>query len=44
VLAYNWLVRRNRLALDKVRAFGSDLHTELMAANARRKSAKPAPQ
>jgi biopolymer transport protein ExbB len=26
VLGYNWLVRRNKAALEKVRAFGVDLH------------------
>jgi biopolymer transport protein ExbB len=32
VLGYNWLVRRNRVGMDSVRAFGSDLHTVLLAA------------
>ncbi len=36
VLGYNWLVRRNKVSMDTVRAFGSDLHTVLLAANARR--------
>ncbi len=36
VLGYNWLVRRNKVAMDTVRAFGSDLHTVLLAANAKR--------
>ena len=36
VLGYNWLVRRNKVAMDDVRAFGSDLHTVLLAANAKR--------
>jgi biopolymer transport protein ExbB len=31
VLGYNWLVRRNKVAMDTVRAFGSDLHTVLLA-------------
>lgn len=31
VLGYNWLVRRNKVAMDAVRAFGSDLHTVLLA-------------
>lgn len=31
VLGYNWLVRRNKVAMDVVRAFGSDLHTVLLA-------------
>jgi biopolymer transport protein ExbB len=32
VLGYNWLVRRNRVGLDNVRGFGSDLHTVLLSA------------
>jgi biopolymer transport protein ExbB len=36
VLGYNWLVRRNRVAMDTVRSFGSDLHTVVLAAGARR--------
>jgi biopolymer transport protein ExbB len=32
VLGYNWLVRRNKVVMDTVRAFGSDLHTVLLAA------------
>jgi biopolymer transport protein ExbB len=35
VLGYNWLVRRNKTALDEVRAFGNDLHTVLLAQSAR---------
>ncbi|AMO23355.1 MotA/TolQ/ExbB proton channel family protein [Ramlibacter solisilvae] len=31
VLGYNWLVRRNKVGMDMVRAFGSDLHTVLLA-------------
>ncbi|TDU31698.1 outer membrane transport energization protein ExbB [Panacagrimonas perspica] len=31
VLGYNWLVRRNKEALDKVRAFASDLHSVLLS-------------
>ena len=31
VLGYNWLVRRDKVAMDTVRAFGSDLHTVLLA-------------
>lgn len=30
VLGYNWLVRRNKLGMDAVRAFGSDFHTSLL--------------
>ncbi len=32
VLGYNWLVRRNKVAMDTVRGFASDLHTVLLAA------------
>ena len=42
VLGYNWLVRRNKVAMDTVREFGSDLHTVLLAAVARRE-AQPEP-
>lgn len=35
VLGYNWLVRRNRRAMDGVRAFGSDLHTRVLVNVAR---------
>jgi biopolymer transport protein ExbB len=42
VLGYNWLVRRNKVAMDTVRNFGSDLHTVLLAAGATR-AAQPAP-
>jgi len=31
VLGYNWLVRRNKAALEDVNAFGSDLHSVLLA-------------
>jgi len=30
VLAYNWLVRRNRISLHALRVFGSELHTQLL--------------
>nr|WP_233259709.1 MotA/TolQ/ExbB proton channel family protein [Ramlibacter sp. WS9] len=40
VLGYNWLVRRNKVAMDTVRGFGSDLHTVLLAANAKRSPAQ----
>jgi len=30
VLGYNWLVRRNRVALDRLRAFASDVHAALL--------------
>lgn len=32
VLGYNWLVRRNKTAMERVRAFGSDLHSVLLGA------------
>jgi len=39
VLGYNWLVRRNKVAMETVRAFGGDLHAVLMG---RRAEARPA--
>jgi biopolymer transport protein ExbB len=36
VLGYNWLVRRNRVGMDAIRAFSSDLHTVLLAAASRK--------
>jgi biopolymer transport protein ExbB len=32
VLGYNWLVRRNKAAMEGVRSFGSDLHAVLLSA------------
>jgi biopolymer transport protein ExbB len=32
VLAYNWLVRRNKAVMDDVRAFGSELHAVVLGA------------
>ncbi len=32
VLGYNWLIRRNKSALERVRAFGADLHAVLLSA------------
>ena len=32
VLGYNWLVRRNKVAMDLVRGFGADLHAVLLSA------------
>ena len=32
VLGYNWLVRRNKVTMEAVRSFGSDLHGVLMGA------------
>ena len=31
VLGYNWLVRRNKQAMDSVRSFASDLHSVLLS-------------
>ena len=31
VLGYNWLVRRNKVALEQLRGFGQDLHMVLMS-------------
>jgi biopolymer transport protein ExbB len=36
VLGYNGLVRRNKTAMDEVRAFGADLHAVLLAQAARK--------
>jgi biopolymer transport protein ExbB len=33
VLGYNWLVRRNKSAMEEVNAFGSDLHSVLLGTN-----------
>jgi biopolymer transport protein ExbB len=33
VLGYNWLVRRNKAAMDEVNAFGADLHAVLLASD-----------
>ena len=32
VLGYNWLVRRNKAAMDMVRSFAADLHAVLLSA------------
>jgi biopolymer transport protein ExbB len=40
VMGYNWLVRRNKTAMETVRAFGSDLHAVLLG---RKVEAKAAP-
>ena len=31
VMGYNWLVRRNKTAMERVRAFGNDVHNVLLA-------------
>jgi len=30
VLGYNWLVRRNKVAMEKIRTFSADVHAVLM--------------
>jgi biopolymer transport protein ExbB len=32
VLGYNWLVRRNKSAMERVRSFAADLHAVLLSA------------
>jgi biopolymer transport protein ExbB len=41
VLGYNWLVRRNKVAMESVRSFGADLHAVLLGGKVERK-AQPA--
>ena len=42
VLGYNWLVRRNKVALEQLRAFGADLHMVIMSGNVKRVAPAPA--
>jgi biopolymer transport protein ExbB len=35
VLGYNWLIRRNKAAMDQVRSFGADLHAVLLSSAAK---------
>ena len=37
VLSYNWLVRRNKVAMEKVRAFSADVHSVLMSSGSKKK-------
>ena len=39
VLGYNWMVRRNKVAIDRVRSFAADLHRALMRPRAHRRGA-----
>jgi biopolymer transport protein ExbB len=39
VLGYNWLVRRNKVALEYLRAFSADLHMVLVSGNVKRATA-----
>ena len=42
VLGYNWLVRRNKSAMERVRAFASDLHSVLLGGGSGRDTAPAA--
>ncbi|HTY50445.1 MAG TPA: MotA/TolQ/ExbB proton channel family protein [Steroidobacteraceae bacterium] len=45
VLGYNWLVRRNKVAVEKLRGFASDLHSVLVSGKiAGRQAAASAPR
>ena len=37
VLGYNWLIRRNKAAMERVRGFGADLHAVLLSPRSRRR-------
>lgn len=43
VLGYNWLVRRNKAALETVRSFGVDLHGVILGDAASSSGTKPSP-
>jgi biopolymer transport protein ExbB len=43
VLGYNWLVRRNKVALEQLRNFGADLHMVLVSGGGNVRN-RPAPQ
>jgi len=42
VLGYNWLVRRNKLAVEKIRGFANDLHSVLISGKALNRPSIPA--
>jgi biopolymer transport protein ExbB len=42
VLGYNWMVRRNKLAVEKIRGFANDLHSVLLSGKALSRPAEPA--
>jgi len=42
VLGYNWLVRRNKIALEQLRSFGADLHAVLLGSAAANKDGQDA--
>ncbi|MEP7157722.1 MAG: MotA/TolQ/ExbB proton channel family protein [Betaproteobacteria bacterium] len=37
VLSYNWLIRRNKVGMERVRAFSADLHSVLLSSAGKRK-------
>lgn len=37
VLAYNWLVRRNKVVMERVRAFSADLHSVLLSTSGKKR-------
>jgi biopolymer transport protein ExbB len=41
VMGYNWLVRRNKVLMETVRAFGSDIHAVLLGKRAEAPAAVP---
>jgi len=41
VMGYNWLVRRNKVAMDGVRTFGADLHAVLLGRRPEMRAATP---
>jgi biopolymer transport protein ExbB len=42
VLGYNWLVRRNKVAMEQVRAFSNDLHMVLISGGIKARGTAPA--
>jgi biopolymer transport protein ExbB len=44
VLGYNWLVRRNKLAVEKLRGFANDLHSVLLSGKLPGRAAEVAPE
>jgi biopolymer transport protein ExbB len=37
VLSYNWLIRRNKVAMERIRAFSGDLHSVLMSTSGKKR-------
>ena len=42
VLGYNWMIRRNKVAMDRVRGFAADLHTMLVGGKAAKSAVRGA--